>query len=150
MKYVKSYMFRHRGAIFRIIITKLYKVNVPICVPLLLIRMIKIHVHPYVFQTICLGDFKNNDTVKCYRYVDILLTCIIIYQYSETNVIHILLNVLRIKGLYMFRALLAHHQEALDKRHLVYCVRVISVGCTMIIVEVYLVPLVGRLLRMSK
>jgi hypothetical protein len=35
---------------------------------------------------------------------------------------------LRIKGLYMFRALLAHPQEALHKRHLVYCVRVISVG----------------------
>jgi hypothetical protein len=30
----------------------------------------------------------------------------------------------------MFRALLAHTQEALNKRHLVYCVRVISVGCT--------------------
>jgi hypothetical protein len=29
----------------------------------------------------------------------------------------------------MFRALLAHPQEALQKRHLVYCVRVMSVGC---------------------
>jgi hypothetical protein len=28
----------------------------------------------------------------------------------------------------MFRALLAHPQEALHKRHLVYCVRVVSVG----------------------
>jgi hypothetical protein len=28
----------------------------------------------------------------------------------------------------MFRALLAHLQEALHKRHLVYCVRVMSVG----------------------
>jgi hypothetical protein len=37
---------------------------------------------------------------------------------------------LRIKGLYMFRALLAHPQEALHKRHLVYCLRVMSVGCT--------------------
>jgi hypothetical protein len=36
---------------------------------------------------------------------------------------------LRIKGLYMFRALLAHLQEALHKRHLVYCVHVMSVGC---------------------
>jgi hypothetical protein len=51
------------------------------------------------------------------------------YQYSETNVIHILFNLLRIKGLYMFRALLSHPQEGLNKRHLVYCVRVISVGC---------------------
>jgi hypothetical protein len=31
--------------------------------------------------------------------------------------------------LYMFRALLDHPQEVLHKRHLVYCVRVISVGC---------------------
>jgi hypothetical protein len=30
----------------------------------------------------------------------------------------------------MFRALPAHPQEALHKRHLVYCVRVMSVGCT--------------------
>jgi hypothetical protein len=32
----------------------------------------------------------------------------------------------------MFRALLAHPQEALHKRHVVYCVRVMSVGCTRI------------------
>jgi hypothetical protein len=32
----------------------------------------------------------------------------------------------------MFRVLLAHPQEALHKRHLVYCVRVMSVGCTRI------------------
>jgi hypothetical protein len=43
---------------------------------------------------------------------------------------HYLFNLLRIKGLYMFRALLAHPQEVLHKRHLVYCVRVMSVGCT--------------------
>jgi hypothetical protein len=48
-------------------------------------------------------------------------------QYSETNVMHFLLGLLRIKGLYMFRALRAHPQEALHKRHLVYRVR--SVGC---------------------
>jgi hypothetical protein len=29
----------------------------------------------------------------------------------------------------MFRALLAHHQEVPHKRHLVYCVRIMSVGC---------------------
>jgi hypothetical protein len=49
-------------------------------------------------------------------------------QYSETNVMHILFNLLKIKSLYMFRALLAHHQEALHKRHLVYGGRVRSVG----------------------
>jgi hypothetical protein len=38
----------------------------------------------------------------------------------------------------MFRALLAHLQEALQKRRLVYCVCVMSVGCTRIVVE--LVP----------
>jgi hypothetical protein len=29
----------------------------------------------------------------------------------------------------MFRALIAHPQEILHKRHLVYCVRVVSFGC---------------------
>jgi hypothetical protein len=56
-------------------------------------------------------------------------------QYSETNVMHFLFNLLSIKGLYMFRALLPHPQEVLNKRHLVYCVRVMSVGCTRIEVE---------------
>jgi hypothetical protein len=32
----------------------------------------------------------------------------------------------------MFRALLARPQEAIHKQHLVYCVRVLSVGCTRI------------------
>jgi hypothetical protein len=40
-----------------------------------------------------------------------------------------LFSLLRIKGLYMFLALLTHPQEALHKRHLVYCVPVMSVGC---------------------
>jgi hypothetical protein len=56
-------------------------------------------------------------------------------QHSKTNVKYFLFHLLRIKGLYMFRALLAHLQEALHKRHLVYCVRVMSVGCTRIGVE---------------
>jgi hypothetical protein len=30
----------------------------------------------------------------------------------------------------MFRILLAHPQEAINKRHLIYCVRVMSVGCS--------------------
>jgi hypothetical protein len=57
----------------------------------------------------------------------LLLT--ITYQYNETNVMNVLFNSLRIKGLYMFRALLAHSQEALNKRQWVYCVRIMSVGC---------------------
>jgi hypothetical protein len=55
---------------------------------------------------------------------------------NETNVMHILFNfsfnLFKIKSLYMFRALLAHLQEALHKRYLVYCVRVMSVGCTLV------------------
>jgi hypothetical protein len=38
----------------------------------------------------------------------------------------------------MFRALLAHPQEVLRKRHLVYCVRVMSVGCVTIAVSLQL------------
>jgi hypothetical protein len=45
------------------------------------------------------------------------------YQYSETNVMHFLFNILRINGIYMFRASLTHPQEVVHKRHLVYCVR---------------------------
>jgi hypothetical protein len=39
----------------------------------------------------------------------------------------------------MFRALLAHPQEALHKRHLVFYLRVMSVDCTWIGVELVLV-----------
>jgi hypothetical protein len=46
----------------------------------------------------------------------------------KTNVMHFSFNLMRIKGLYMDRALLAHPQEALHKRHLVYCVRIMSVA----------------------
>jgi hypothetical protein len=35
----------------------------------------------------------------------------------------------------MFRSLLTHPQEVLHKRPLVYCVRVMSVGCTKVEVE---------------
>jgi hypothetical protein len=51
-------------------------------------------------------------------------------QYSETNVMQYFFNLLRTKGIYMYRALLAHPHEALHKRHLVRCLRVMSVGCT--------------------
>jgi hypothetical protein len=47
-----------------------------------------------------------------------------IYEYNETNVIRFLFSLLRIKGLYLFRA------GATQKRHLVYCVSVRSVVCT--------------------
>jgi hypothetical protein len=45
---------------------------------------------------------------------------------------HIPFSLLRIKSLYIFRALLVHPQEATHKRHFVYCVRVMSVGCATI------------------
>jgi hypothetical protein len=79
------------------------------------------------------------------------------YQYSETYVMQFLLNLSRIKSLYMFRTLLVHLQEALNKRHFVYCVRVMSVGCTCCCqrhnthaIYSYQVLFVEQLLRMSK
>jgi hypothetical protein len=51
-------------------------------------------------------------------------------QYNETNVMYFLLSLLRIKGLYMFWASVAHPQEVQHKQRLVYCVRVMSVGYT--------------------
>jgi hypothetical protein len=48
---------------------------------------------------------------------------------------HFLFNVLRIKGVFIFLSLLAHPQKALHKRQLVYCVRVMLVGCTRVEVE---------------
>jgi hypothetical protein len=54
-------------------------------------------------------------------------------QYSETNVMHSLVSLLRIKGLYMFGESNAYPQEAVHKWHLVwYCVRVVAIGCTRI------------------
>jgi hypothetical protein len=50
-------------------------------------------------------------------------------QYNETNVTHFSINLFRIKGLYIVREVLVHPQEELHKRHLVYCVRIMSVGC---------------------
>jgi hypothetical protein len=67
------------------------------------------------------GDFFEN---LLRIYSNVLLTYVKVYQYSETNVMQFLFCLLRIKGLYMFRALLAHPQEELHKRHLVYFVRV--------------------------
>jgi hypothetical protein len=48
-------------------------------------------------------------------------------QYSATKEMHLLFSLLRIDGIYMFRALLAHVQEVLQKRHLVHSVRVLLV-----------------------
>jgi hypothetical protein len=58
--------------------------------------------------------------------------CIIVHQYNETNVMKFAFSLLRIKDLYMFRALLAHPQEVLHKQHFVYCRRIMSVGCAIV------------------
>jgi hypothetical protein len=63
------------------------------------------------------------------RYKPVI--CITQYHYNETNAMLFSVNLLRINYLYMFRALLAHPQEALHKRHIVYCVHIFSVGCAM-------------------
>jgi hypothetical protein len=69
--------------------------------------------------------------------LNLIFSCpnIAVYQHSETNVMHFLFILLKIKGLYIFRELIAHLQEALHKRHLVYCLRVMSVCCIRIGVE---------------
>jgi hypothetical protein len=72
------------------------------------------------------GIFLFSRLVLCLKYRRCVEN-----QYSE-NAMHFVFSLLRIKGLYIFRALLAHGQEVLHKRHLVYCVRVMSVGCTRI------------------
>jgi hypothetical protein len=66
------------------------------------------------------NDFSENRLVQAMNLFVFCWPCITVYQCSETNVMHFLFNLLRIKGLYLFRALLAHPQEALNKRHLVY------------------------------
>jgi hypothetical protein len=58
------------------------------------------------------APIQNNPTGmrKATRYTLKDVNC----QYSETNVMHFLFSLLRNKSLYMFRALLAHPQEALQ------------------------------------
>jgi hypothetical protein len=51
---------------------------------------------------------------------------VLVCRYNETNVMLFLFSLLRFKGLYTFRTLLAHPQEAFHKRHFVQCVRVVS------------------------
>jgi hypothetical protein len=102
-----------------------------------------------------LTSLKTN-TVNRYFFLMFCWPWIIVYQHSETNVMHFLFNLLWLQGLYVFRALLAHPQKALNKWHLVYCMRLMLAG-----VEhsnpgaatlhnthaIYQVPLVQHLLR---
>jgi hypothetical protein len=59
------------------------------------------------------------------------------------------LKVLRIKGLYMFQALIIHPQEALHKLHLVYCMPVMSVGYTRIGVKTVFTATVAQPIHMQ-
>jgi hypothetical protein len=65
-------------------------------------------------------------SVLCYMYIVLMFCwpCTTVYQYNETNVMHFLFSLLRIKDPYTFRALLAHPQEVLNERHLyIACVQ---------------------------
>jgi hypothetical protein len=74
----------------------------------------------------------SHDSVYFFCSSDILCITILkqlAFQYNKTNVMQFSFNLLKIKSRYMFRALLAHPQEVLNNRHLVYCIRIMSVGC---------------------
>jgi hypothetical protein len=79
-----------------------------------------------LFNSVQSELLKPTLTMKSYYAI---ISHILVGQYSETNVMQVLLG---IKGLCMFRALLAYPQEVVHKWYLVYCVRVMSVGCTRI------------------
>jgi hypothetical protein len=87
------------------------------------------------FLTICHLFFplhSQHDNFSFYKLLSYLMfcwQCIIVYQYNETNIMHFSFILLRIKDLYIFRALLGHPQEVLNKRHLVYCVCIMSIDC---------------------
>jgi hypothetical protein len=85
----------------------------------------------------CLRDYMYTSgwltQLRTRRLSFIRQSLLSVYQCSETNLMHFLFSLLRIKGLYILQALLAHSQEALHKRHLKYCVRVMSVGCTILV-----------------
>jgi hypothetical protein len=83
---------------------------------------------PGAIELVTYLENSNFNTMFCWP-------CITVHHYSETNVMHFLLSSLRVKGLYMFRALLAHPQEVLHKQHFLYCLRVMSVVCTRIRME---------------
>jgi hypothetical protein len=103
--------------------------------PFLIIQ--SIHWYMIEFAAVLVLTQYNKNVKQTFGYVDLMFCwpCIIVYRYSETKVMHFLFNLLRIEGLYMCQALLAHAQEALHKQHLAYCVCVTSLGCTRIGLE---------------
>jgi hypothetical protein len=71
----------------------------------------------HCIQTTLLKGYCYNAGNHILTYWMFCWPCIIVYQYSATNVMHFLFSLLRTEGLYMFRALLAHPQEVLHKWH---------------------------------
>jgi hypothetical protein len=60
---------------------------------------------PYRIFVITVWYVPDCHTRVCYLgCVMFCWPCIVVYQYSKTNVMHFLTNLLKIKGLYMFRA----------------------------------------------
>jgi hypothetical protein len=69
---------------------------------------------------------KGDDTF----YLMFRWSCIVVYLCSKNQRDALFVfDLLWINGLYMFRALLTHLQEALHKQQLVFCVRIMSVFC---------------------
>jgi hypothetical protein len=70
-------------------------------------------------------------------------------QHNETNVMHFSFNLLRIKGLYMFRTLPAQPQESLHRRHSVPCAYVCNCATTNwhYTHAIYQMPFLKRLLE---
>jgi hypothetical protein len=98
------------------------------------IALIFVLAFPYQPQTTGSQTERTRESWITRRFVHLVIDLrdFIQCQYSETKVMHFSFNLSRIKGLYMFRALFVHLQEAVHKPHLLYCVRVMSVGCTSI------------------
>jgi hypothetical protein len=70
------------------------------------------------------SNHLNGDSVKNVRHISGT-------QYSKINEMHFLYYIYdELTTPTMFRALLAQLQEALHKQRLVYCMLVMSVGCT--------------------
>jgi hypothetical protein len=74
---------------------------------------------PLCFYCKQMTSDKRSSWLNILIFLTFCWPSITVYQYNETNVMHFLFNLLRIKGLYVFRALLAHLQKALHKLHLV-------------------------------
>jgi hypothetical protein len=79
----------------------------------------------WLFSYCCItGSYHQYKTVNV-RHRDAPADC----RYSDTNVKHILFNLLRIRASTCFEQKLLILRRRYTKRHFVYCVRVMSVSC---------------------